>query len=301
MTNTPNIPSGAPVQNPSNPQNPAQVQNITAPTSSAPSDPLIQNNLMLQGMQPMAVPPTNLPTVQGMPNVQTAPVPQTVPIPTSPPIAQNMPIAQGFPTPQNVPPTLSTSTNFPPMQGVQNMQHNYSPQNAYMPAPNQAMPTMQNNTAFQSTAPLVTAYVEYASFFRRFVASIIDSIVFSIALGGGLGFIIGLFTGIVYNQAPPDALFESTQFTILFTLVMWVLIIILWGKYGATPGKMMLGCKIVDAKTLAPPTYKQWIIRLLGYYLSAIILFIGYLTPLFSRRNQALHDMIAGTVVIKVK
>jgi uncharacterized RDD family membrane protein YckC len=40
-------------------------------------------------------------------------------------------------------------------------------------------------------------------------------------------------------------------------------------------------------------------VRYFAKYLSALILFIGFLMAAVTRRKQALHDMIAGCVVVK--
>ena len=41
--------------------------------------------------------------------------------------------------------------------------------------------------------------------------------------------------------------------------------------------------------------------RFFAKFISAIILFIGYLMAAFTDRKRALHDIIAGTLVIKVR
>jgi uncharacterized RDD family membrane protein YckC len=77
------------------------------------------------------------------------------------------------------------------------------------------------------------------------------------------------------------------------------LILVFWTKKQATPGKMMMSMKIVDAKTLKKPTKKQLIIRMLSYIISVLPLFLGVLWVVFDKRKQAWHDKIAGTIVIK--
>lgn len=68
-----------------------------------------------------------------------------------------------------------------------------------------------------------------------------------------------------------------------------------WSYYGATPGKMIMHMRIVDAITFAKPSKWQLMKRFCGY-LSALF---GIWSIVFSKQNQALHDKIAGTVVIK--
>lgn len=74
-----------------------------------------------------------------------------------------------------------------------------------------------------------------------------------------------------------------------------------WKRYGATPGKMVMRMKIVDAKTFGAPTTGQDIARFLGYFLSAFPGMVGFLWIAFDKRKQGFHDKIAGTVVIKLK
>jgi uncharacterized RDD family membrane protein YckC len=69
-----------------------------------------------------------------------------------------------------------------------------------------------------------------------------------------------------------------------------------WISKSATPGKLLLKLKIVDATTLGTPSKYQFFKRFAGYSTSLVgIWFIA-----FTARRQALHDKIAGTVVIKV-
>ncbi len=68
-----------------------------------------------------------------------------------------------------------------------------------------------------------------------------------------------------------------------------------WNYYGATPGKIIMHMRIVDAVTFAKPKKWQLIKRFCGY-ISALF---GIWSIVFSKQRQALHDKIAGTVVIK--
>jgi uncharacterized RDD family membrane protein YckC len=84
-----------------------------------------------------------------------------------------------------------------------------------------------------------------------------------------------------------------------------VLLLGCWLASGTTPGKILVSLSIdhaatiVDASTLAPPSPAQWIRRCVGYYLSAIPLFLGFVWIAFDARKQGWHDKIANTVVIR--
>jgi len=82
---------------------------------------------------------------------------------------------------------------------------------------------------------------------------------------------------------------------LLNTIIMGSYFIGFWIYKGATPGKMLMHMKIVDAITFEQPTKKQFFIRFFGY----ITVFFGIWVIAFSKKRQALHDKSAGTVVIK--
>ena len=71
-----------------------------------------------------------------------------------------------------------------------------------------------------------------------------------------------------------------------------------WRRYGATPGKLAVGVRIVDARTGGTPPTGRLILRLLCYLLSAAPLYLGFLWIAFDRRKQGWHDKIARTIVI---
>ena len=72
-----------------------------------------------------------------------------------------------------------------------------------------------------------------------------------------------------------------------------------WVKKGATPGKMMLGIRVMreDGGEL---TTGQSIIRYLGYIPSGLFFCLGFLWMLFDSEKRCWHDMMAGTRVNRV-
>ena len=69
----------------------------------------------------------------------------------------------------------------------------------------------------------------------------------------------------------------------------------------ATPGKIAIGARIVDARTGEPAGTGQLIGRYLGYFVSTLFLGLGLLWVAFDARKQGWHDKLAGTVVIRRK
>ena len=72
-----------------------------------------------------------------------------------------------------------------------------------------------------------------------------------------------------------------------------------WVYKQATPGKMTIKVKIVDAKTGGKPTLQQFIIRFLGYFVAVLPLGLGIVWVAWDSRKQGWHDKMAGTLVVK--
>ena len=72
-----------------------------------------------------------------------------------------------------------------------------------------------------------------------------------------------------------------------------------WLYKSATPGKMVLGLKVVDADSGTPLSVGQSIIRYLGYYIASIPLLLGLLWVGWDKKKQGWHDKLAKTVVVK--
>ena len=67
---------------------------------------------------------------------------------------------------------------------------------------------------------------------------------------------------------------------------------------GQSIGKMLTGLQIVRSDG-RPASFNNLLIRhLLGYLLTALTLGLGFLLSVFSSKGKALHDFLAGTVVV---
>lgn len=94
---------------------------------------------------------------------------------------------------------------------------------------------------------------------------------------------------------------KLSEFFLSSTLQILALLIasaICWKLWSATPGKMILRMKVLDANTEQPMTNKQIILRSLSYIPACAIFFLGIFWISFNKRRQGWHDKIAGTVVI---
>lgn len=86
---------------------------------------------------------------------------------------------------------------------------------------------------------------------------------------------------------------QIVQFIMLFSYVAYM-----WIRFGATPGKLLLGLRVVNAQTFEKLTLKQAIKRFFSFILSTAPLFLGFIWASFDKRCQTWHDKIADTVVV---
>jgi uncharacterized RDD family membrane protein YckC len=74
-----------------------------------------------------------------------------------------------------------------------------------------------------------------------------------------------------------------------------------WRLWQATPGKWLLGMRVVDEQSLGQPSVRQIIKRLLGYVLSTVPLCAGFFWIGLDARCRGWHDRLSGTAVVRVR
>lgn len=141
---------------------------------------------------------------------------------------------------------------------------------------------------------MTTRINTFTGFWMRAIATLIDTILLSFVLFPPLICIYG------WSYFDPDVTgFVAGPADLVISWIVPIFIIIgFWVWRQATPGKMIIQSKIVDATTGEQPTIKQWIIRYIGYFVSALPLCLGYIWIAFDKRKQGWHDKMAGTVVL---
>ena len=123
-----------------------------------------------------------------------------------------------------------------------------------------------------------TNSARYASLFKRFLAMLIDGIILGIIeticakfMGHKLGGTLTFFVGMAYFVA-----LETSESQ-------------------ATFGKSVLGLRVTDMHGQTISTGAA----ILRYFVKSFVFFISVFLVLFSSRKQALHDIVAGTVVVE--
>ncbi|MDV3309223.1 MAG: RDD family protein [Cyclobacteriaceae bacterium] len=150
---------------------------------------------------------------------------------------------------------------------------------------------------------------DYAGFWLRVVAFVIDSIVLSVLY---LLVIIPLYDALLPPAAiaiDPDlpaqgqSLFDQVLKPDVSLLILIVVAIVYYAimeasRHQGSLGKLALELKVTDAQG-GRLSFSKSVLRNASKLLSAALLLLGYLAAAFTRRKQALHDLIAGAFVLK--
>jgi len=148
-----------------------------------------------------------------------------------------------------------------------------------------------------ATLPGTMGNARFGGFWIRFGATFIDwmilgAINFVINLAAGMGFMAAL-------GANPNPQFGPLQIILMFLqLAIGVgYDVFFLGKYGATPGKMVCGLRVVTAEG-APISYGRAAGRYFAKILSSLTCTIGFIIAAFDQEKRALHDHICSTRVV---
>jgi len=146
----------------------------------------------------------------------------------------------------------------------------------------------------------------YAGFWRRFIAIIIDRFI--------LGLVFWIFVAVfgsgrlaeivsMGRQPDPTVILAFVRtvwlISIAFTVINWLYFALLESSSKqATLGKMALSMRVTDLQGQRIG-FGRATGRYFGKIISAIILYVGYMMAGWTEKKQALHDMMAGTLVVR--
>ncbi len=147
---------------------------------------------------------------------------------------------------------------------------------------------------------------KFAGFWLRLAAHIIDHFVLGFVIGAIVSFtmlVMGISASFLEDMDNP-----ATQMIVIsFSTVVGVsALVVTWlyyammesSSYQGTLGKLALSMKVTDANG-EKVSFAQATGRFFGKFLSSFILYIGYIMIAFTEKKQGLHDILAGTLVLR--
>lgn len=149
---------------------------------------------------------------------------------------------------------------------------------------------------------------QFGGFWRRAVAYLIDKTILQIF------YIILFLTGMLFqgmdglvwygaDKDPYGGLLDTGVIWVYYLIALFLdMIYFTWfhGSVGQTPGKMMLGLRVVQS-TGEAMTFGLAFLRWVGYLISKLVAYLGFFWIAFDRKKQGWHDKIADTIVIAGK
>jgi uncharacterized RDD family membrane protein YckC len=137
---------------------------------------------------------------------------------------------------------------------------------------------------------------EYVGFWKRLLAFIIDTV---IVMAVTVPLLWAVYGRAHFARTEPG--FAGFWDVVIQVVLPAIAVILFWRYRGATPGKMLVSARIVDAVTHGAPSTGKLIGRYFAYLVSIIPVFLGFLWIAFDKRKQGWHDKLSGTVVINVE
>jgi uncharacterized RDD family membrane protein YckC len=139
--------------------------------------------------------------------------------------------------------------------------------------------------------------LEYVGFWPRVGASIIDTMAIVLVVSP----LLVAFYGKAYFSGMQAGILAGPADFLISWVMPAVAVIAFWLYKQATPGKMVISARVVDAATGGPLTTGQAIGRYFGYFVSSIPFGLGLVWVAFDSKKQGWHDKMAGTVVVRSK
>jgi uncharacterized RDD family membrane protein YckC len=138
-----------------------------------------------------------------------------------------------------------------------------------------------------------------AGFVTRMLAYLLDVLVLTAILA--MGSWLAVQTDNLMTEVLPEDIQLGISATTLFALLTPFIIIfyyvMFWSLSGRTIGKWVLGVRVVQADGL-PPTIGRSLLRMIGYVVSLIVFFLGFLWILIDDQRKGWHDHMAKTWVV---
>ena len=145
----------------------------------------------------------------------------------------------------------------------------------------------------------IDSRVTYEGFGRRLLTGLVDLLLVLVAAAT-----LALLE-LVAGAAPVQASMPDIDPGVLQTRALWWLVAVFfaqtlcWAFLAATPGMLLLGCQVLDARTGRRLSLARSCLRCLGLWAGLACLGVGVLWSIRDPRHQGLHDKLARSVVVR--
>ena len=247
---------------------------------------------------PLVAPPgpPPVPVAAGIADYEGTEEPAEPPPPSAPPSYAREPLAT---TGAEILPPIADhvfQSSGPPPLAAGRAEHASDRRTALAPTPPPMaladVPLPRPPAAYAPPAPAAVAApvapLRPAGFWIRLAANLIDAVWIAVVL-----FVVTLPFGGPRSDA------GSLVASLVSLLLGIVVPILCWAAFGATPGKALLGLRVIGGKRRRGLGIVLAFLRLCGVMVSAVLFGLGFVMVAFTRDKRGLHDHLAGTAVIR--
>lgn len=156
--------------------------------------------------------------------------------------------------------------------------------------------------------------VQFAGHGARLGAFILDAILVGLVTSVLLVVVMIPLVGALVGAAGSDGEIDSGElgavgasagFFVLGVLAISVFALLhfpfFWARGGATPGMRVAGIRVVNDRDGSRIGWGAALLRLVGWWVSAAVFYVGFVWILVDRRRRGWHDLLAGTCVISTR
>ena len=140
-----------------------------------------------------------------------------------------------------------------------------------------------------------------ANFLSRLLAFIVDQlvmVVFVLVLALILGGLLAISGNTESDMLILVITLAMCFITVLAFLMQFVYFGYFWRKTGQTPGMKLLGIKLIRRGSGDISFWRGALRGTLGYYISSLVFYIGFLWALFDWEKETWHDKLFDTHVV---
>jgi uncharacterized RDD family membrane protein YckC len=144
--------------------------------------------------------------------------------------------------------------------------------------------------------------IVYAGFLRRLVATLIDAPLSLVLILPAM--VLAYITALLGGRVAGEPTLEVKLLALGAALVAGATVslayhVLNWGQGGQTPGKMLMGVRVVtrDGGDIG---YGRGFLRWVGYFIALLPFGLGLIMVLLHPQRRGIHDLVAGTSVVLV-
>jgi uncharacterized RDD family membrane protein YckC len=138
---------------------------------------------------------------------------------------------------------------------------------------------------------------KYAPWYLRILSLLIDKVMITLLvllIFPSTFKVFSLLGGAHWDQLPA---FLTGMEGIWLLVILPLYFVVMWGVFSRTVGMMIMKIRLADMNGKKIGWIKS-VLRVFGFYLSVLLLGLGFLPVIFDRRGQGIHDKLTHTQVI---